>query len=226
MNADISANISAAADPPDPVPIAAINDYLYCARRCALHRLDALWRDNAWTVAGTLAHEHADDPGYRQTAEGARIERALPLFSARLGLIGKADIVEFWPQPDGSNVPLPVDYKLGKRRKWNNDEAQLCAQALCLEDMLGVSVPKGAIYHVKTRRRREVLFSPELRALTLEAARQVHLQMLTEELPEARLAPQCDGCSVRAVCMPELACGRGPIEAAYKDLFERGCADG
>ncbi len=210
-------------DPPDPVSISALNDFLYCNRRCALHRLDALWVDNAWTISGTLAHEHADDPGYRQTAEGARIERALPLFSQKLGLVGKADIVEFWSGSDGRDIPLPVDYKLGKRKKWDNDDVQLCAQALCLEEMIGVDVPKGAIYHVKTRRRREVLFTDELRKLTIDTIDNVRALMLSDTVPPAVLKPQCEGCSMHGICMPELAGGSRDVNAAYDRLF---AADG
>ncbi len=206
-------------DPPDPVSISSLNDFLYCNRRCALHRLDALWVDNVWTVSGTLAHEHADDPGYRQTAQGARIERALPLFSEILGLIGKADIVEFWPGAGGRDIPLPVDYKLGKRRKWDNDDVQLCAQALCLEEMLGVNVPKGAIYHVKTRRRRDVIFTEDLRTLTIKTIDLVRALMLTDEVPPAVLKPQCEGCSVHAVCIPELANNSRELKAAHGKLF-------
>ncbi len=206
-------------DPPDPVAISSLNDFLYCNRRCALHRLDALWVDNVWTVSGTLAHEQADDPGYRQTAEGARIERALPLFSVKLGLTGKADIVEFRPATNGLEVPLPVDYKLGKRKKWDNDDVQLCAQALCLEEMIGAPVPKGAIYHVKTRRRREVLFTDDLRQLTIHTIEQVRALMLADEVPPAVVKPQCDGCSMHAICLPELSGGSRAMDTAYAGLF-------
>ncbi len=209
-------------DPPDPVSISALNDFLYCNRRCALHRLDALWVDNAWTVSGTLAHEHADDPGYRQTAEGARIERALPLFSQKLGLVGKADIVEFRAQADGREIPLPVDYKLGKRKKWDNDDVQLCAQALCLEEMIGVSVPKGAIFHVKTKRRREVVFTEALRKLTMDTIDNVRALMLADTVPPAALKPQCDGCSLHSLCVPELTGRSRALDAAYAELFAPG----
>ena len=209
-------------DPPDPVSISALNDFLYCNRRCALHRLDALWVDNVWTVSGTLAHEHADDPGYRQTAEGARIERALPLFSEELGLVGKADIVEFRPQADGREIPLPVDYKLGKRKKWDNDDVQLCAQALCLEEMIGVEVPRGAIYHVKTKRRREVVFTDDLRKLTMDTIDNVRALMLADTVPPAVLKPQCEGCSLHSLCVPELTGGSRALKSAYADLFSAG----
>ena len=206
-------------DPPDPVSISALNDFLYCNRRCALHRLDALWVDNVWTVSGTLAHEHADDPGYRQTAEGARIERALPLFSQKLGLVGKADIVEFRPGPDGREVAVPVDYKLGRRHKWDNDDVQLCAQALCLEEMLDTAVTMGAVYHVKTHRRRAVPFTAELRTLTQNTILAARELIHADDIPTARLKPQCQGCSLHHVCLPELTASRLSLNAAYQTLF-------
>lgn len=206
-------------DPQDPVPISALNDYLYCTRRCALHRIDGWWQDNAHTVSGTIAHEIADDPGYRETAAGARIERALPLFSRKLNLVGKADIVEFWPGADGTAVPLPVDYKLGKRRKWDNDDVQLCAQALCLEEMLGTAVPRGAVYHVKTHRRREVIFDAALRHLTLQTLIAVRQLLDLAALPPAAIRPQCNGCSMHQVCVPEIS-GVLIGKAAFAQLFE------
>ena len=207
------------AEPPETVAIATLNDYLYCPRRFALHRLDALWVDNAYTVSGTLAHEIADDPGYRQTADGARIERALPLFSEKLGLVGKADIVEFRPGPDGREVAVPVDYKLGRRHQWGNDDVQLCAQALCLEEMLGTTVTAGAIYHVKTHRRRAVPFTAELRTLTQNTILAARELLHADDIPPARLKPQCQGCSLHDVCLPELTASRRSLDAAYQKLF-------
>ncbi len=202
-----------------PVSISMLNEFLYCDRRCALHQLDALWQDNAWTVAGTIAHEHADDPGYRQTAEGARVERALPLFADSIALVGKADIVEFRPGDCGREIPLPVDYKLGRRRKWENDDVQVCAQGLCLEEMLGVPVPKGAVYHVKTRRRREILFTDQLRQLTIQTVENVRALLSGDAIPPAVLRPQCEGCSLHGVCVPELAGHPHILETAYGRLF-------
>ena len=220
---------------PDPLILSALNDFLYCPRRCALHRLEQIWEANAHTVAGDIAHEIADDPGYRQTAQGARIERAIPLFSLRLNLIGKADIVEFRPATSNSpaagdlptagkpqkppDVPLPVDYKHGPRRKWDNDDVQLCAQALCLEEMFGTPVPCGAVYHVKTRRRRPVDFSPALRELTLRTIEDVRQLLVGTTIPAATLRPQCDGCSLRHTCLPELTSSPHSLDAAFAELF-------
>ncbi len=209
------------AELPEPVVIAALNDYIYCPRRFALHRLDALWVENAHTISGTLAHEIADDPGYRQTAEGARIERALPLFSHKLGLVGRADIVEFRTDPAGVELAMPVDYKLGRRHKWDNDDVQLCAQGLCLEEMLGSTMTAGAIYHVKTHRRREVPFTDQLRSLTLETIHATRTLIAADDIPPARLLPRCDGCSLRSICLPELTASVHSMDQAYQGLFSK-----
>jgi CRISPR-associated exonuclease Cas4 len=208
----------------EPLILSALNDFIYCPRRCALHRIEGLWNDNAFTVSGTLAHENTDDPGYRQYLDSAcsplRIERALPLFCHMLNLIGKADIVEFHADPAGSSaIPLPVDYKLGRRRKWDNDDVQLCAQAICLEEMFCVSVPRGAVYHVATRRRRPVPFTLELRDLTLRTIEAVRELLAAGNVPAAELKPQCAGCSMHTTCMPELTQSYKSLDRHYRQLF-------
>lgn len=211
----------------DPLPLRLLNDYLYCPRRCALHQIEGVWVANAFTVSGELAHQNADDPGYRQYLAGAgasptllRAERALSLYCRRLNLSGKADIVEFHKDPGGGPaVPLPVDYKLGKKRKWDNDDAQLCAQALCLEEMFGVPVPAGAIYHVSTRRRRAVAFAPALRDLTLRTIDSIRDLLASRNVPPAELKPQCEGCSLHGVCMPEITGITDSLSRAHDSLF-------
>ncbi len=143
-----------------------MNHLLFCERRCALIHIEGVFQENAYTLEGRLRHEGADTPGY-ETRSGVRAVRALPLYSRRLGLAGRADIVEFHPRPEGGERPCPVDYKRGKRNRWENDDVQLCAQGLCLEEMLSVDVPRGAIFHAASKRRREVEFSRELRETTV-----------------------------------------------------------
>lgn len=160
----------------------------------------------------------ADEPG-EEARDGVRIVRSLPLWSERLGLVGRADVVEFRPGPDGRETPYPVDTKRGKRRPWENDDIQLCAQALCLEEMLGVEVPRGAIFHAGSRRRREVVFDAALRAGTvaaIEGLRALHASCRT---PSAILHPRCDGCSVRDVCLPEATESARRAEASHARLF-------
>lgn len=186
------------AEPGDPVPLSALNHLLYCERRCALIQVEGVFVENVYTLQGKLEHEKADTPGY-DTAAGVRVVRALPLFSNRLGLVGKADIVEFRGQ-----TAYPIDYKRGRRRRWVNDDVQLCAQALCLEEMLGAAVPRGAVFHAQSKRRREVEFTLGLREETERAVERLRLLIASRAVPAAEIKPQCDGCSLREVCMPEL----------------------
>lgn len=185
------------------LPLSALNDLLFCERRCALHRIEQVWVDNPFTVEGTYAHRRADRP-LADSEAGVRAVHAIWLRSTKLRLVGKADVVEFRRGEDGAEVPYPVEYKRGRRRKWDNDDVQLCAQALCLEEMLGVLFPAGAVYHVKSKRRREILFTTELRAKTESAARRLHELIATGVTPSPVLKPRCRGCSLHELCMPEL----------------------
>jgi CRISPR-associated exonuclease Cas4 len=213
----------------DYPPLSALNDLLYCERRCALHRIENVWVENAHTLAGTLSHKRADKQ-VEWKCENVRAVHGMWLKSNRLRLVGKADVVEFQQsaaQGDRFNSPerpesccaqivpvpfcaYPVEYKRGKRRKWDNDDVQLCAQALCLEEMLGLppgGVPAGAIFHIRSKRRREVVFTDKLRAKTEAAAARLHELIAAGVTPPAVLKPQCDGCSLRQVCLPELPGG-------------------
>jgi CRISPR-associated exonuclease Cas4 len=127
------------------LPLSGLQHLLFCERQCALIHVEQIWADNALTTQGELLHEHVDLPALEQRP-GVRIERAVPLRSDRLRLIGKADVVEFHavPSQPGRWQPFPVEYKRGRRRKWLHDEVQVCAQAMCLEEMVGVPVPRGA----------------------------------------------------------------------------------
>jgi CRISPR-associated exonuclease Cas4 len=180
------------------VSISTLNQYAFCPRRCALMHVEGIWRDNEHTVIGSLLHDHADEPGY-ETGAGVTLLRALPLYSERYGLSGKADIVELH---DGK--PIPVEYKKGKRRKFENDDIQLCAQAFCLEEMFSAEVPLGYIYHAASKRRREVAFDRRLRDETEKTIAAVRELITSGRVPPAVLAPHCDGCSLRAICMPEI----------------------
>jgi CRISPR-associated exonuclease Cas4 len=205
----------------EPLPVSALNHLLYCERRCALIHIEGVFVENAFTLEGRFEHETADTPGY-ETRAGVRVVRALPIYSRRLGLAGKADIVEFRPRPGGGETPCPVDYKRGKRTRWENDDVQLCAQALCLEEMFGTQTPCGAIFHAASKRRREVQFTGELRRTTLEAVERLRGLIGSGRIPEARLSPQCDGCSLREACLPELSERTAEVAEAGRALFDPG----
>ncbi|MBL8294932.1 MAG: CRISPR-associated protein Cas4 [Bryobacterales bacterium] len=193
------------------LPLSALNQYSYCPRRCALIHVEGVFVDNAFTLEGTLLHEQADTAGY-ETAAGVRVVRALPLFCRRLGLTGKADIVEF-----RGGIAYPVDYKRGKRKTWANDDVQLCAQAFCLEEMFGKPVAAGAVYHAGSKRRREVKFSDSLRAMTERVITEVRNLISTQEIPPGHMKPQCAGCSLHEICLPELS--KSSADQAVANLF-------
>ncbi len=183
------------------LPISALNHVLYCERRAALIHVDGVWVANVHTTAGDLLHERVDSEE-ETNRPGIRVVRTLVLRSERLGLYGIADAVEF-QQRGKKEVPYPVEYKRGARRRWENADVQLAAQAMALEEMMGVEVPEGAIFHAKTQRRRVVRFDAKLRALTEETASRLHALVRKREVPAAVLKPQCEGCSLKPACNPE-----------------------
>ncbi|MDY7011547.1 MAG: CRISPR-associated protein Cas4 [Planctomycetota bacterium] len=204
----------------DLVLLSAVNDYLYCPRRAWLHRVEGVFTHTAETLEGSHAHQGTDAAGWHHR-DGVRIVHGLPLFATRLGLVGKADTVEFHPplKTDQSDQPYPVEYKRGRRRKWDNDDAQLCAQALCLEEMFGVPVPAGAIFHVVSKRRREVVFDDELRNITLEAIVGIRRILSGGRIPPPVRRPRCRGCSLHSLCMPEVPADGGKVPRYVGALY-------
>ena len=199
----------------EPIPISALNHFLFCSRRAALIHIEGIFEQNEHTILGNLAHEHADLAGY-EVAKGVTLLRALPVWSERLGLSGKCDIVE--RHADGALVP--VEYKKGKRRTFENDDVQLCGQAMCLEEMFGRAVARGAIFHAASKRRREVLFTAELRATTAAVAAELHTLRSCGEVPLAVLKPQCAQCSLHEVCLPEVTSQPPRLAGLMQRLFE------
>ena len=199
----------------EPLPLSLLNDLLYCERRAALKTVEGYRSANAHTNRGDIVHEHADLSGF-EVAKGVTLLRALPVWSHRLGLNGKCDIVE--RRPDGSL--FPVEFKLGKRRTWKNDDAQLCAQALCLEEMFGFPVRHGAIFHADSKRRREVEFHDELRAGTVDAVRRLHELVRSSTVPPAEYCDACQECSLFDVCLPKATGANSRAIRLVRQLFE------
>ena len=177
--------------------ISALEHYSYCPRQCALIHVEQVFDENLYTLRGRRVHERVDEPD-SALEDGVRVERGLPLFSEPLGLIGKADVVEF--RADG--IPYPVEYKSGPRRRKRHDDIQLCAQAMCLEEMLGMDVPRGSIYQHSSRRRREVIFDAGLRALTEETILEVRRLLIESHVPPPVADVRCKKCSLFDACMP------------------------
>ncbi len=205
----------------DPLPLSALQHWAYCPRQCGLIHLEQAFDDNLHTLRGNAVHAQVDRPGF-ELRKGLRVERALPLFSDRLGLVGKADTVEF--EADGT--PYPVEYKLGSRHKAAEiaacDDLQLAAQVLCLEEMTDRSVREGAIFYAQSRRRRAVAITPAVRACVAEAAAAVRAMLAGDVLPPpTHDTRRCSGCSLNDRCQPETLkrlADAGP--AACDELFD------
>jgi CRISPR-associated exonuclease Cas4 len=225
-------SLSDAASALEALPLSLLNDLLYCPRRAALKAVEG-WRGaNEHTARGDIVHEHADLPGY-EVAKGVTVLRALPVWSDRLGLSGKCDVVEARegkaesrkqkaepPYVSSYASLVPVEYKKGKRRVFENDDAQLCAQGLCLEEMFGVTVERGAVFHAASKRRREVEFTAELRKLTEEAIAELHRLAASGLVPAAVFKPACEECSLYEICLPQVTCRPAGLERAGRRLFE------
>ncbi|HKH48518.1 MAG TPA: CRISPR-associated protein Cas4 [Thermoanaerobaculia bacterium] len=201
----------------DLLPLSALQHLLFCERQCALIHLEQVWVENSLTVEGRHLHEQADS-GVQESRGDLRIARALPLRSFRHGLSGKSDIVEFHRIGEGAWRPFPVEYKRGRPKSHRADEVQLCAQALCLEEMLATSVPAGALFYGQTRHRLDVAFDAELRRLTEETAARLQRLIAAGITPAPVHEPKCDQCSLLPVCMPA-----APASSArkYLDRFLR-----
>ena len=209
-------------DEPDPIPLSALQHWAYCPRQCGLIHLEQAFDDNLHTLRGNAVHAQVDQPGV-DTAKGVRSERALPLWHDTLGLIGKADVVEFSP----GGAPYPVEYKHGSRHKAADiaacDDLQLAAQALCLEAITGQPVPEGALYYASSKRRRVVPITPALRLAVADTAQAVRTMLQGTRLPPPlageQAAKRCRGCSLHDRCQPEAAASP-LLMAAQAALFD------
>jgi CRISPR-associated exonuclease Cas4 len=182
--------------PDDALPLSGLQHLAFCPRQWALIHLEQAWAENRLTSEGRLLHEKADLPGQSRRHD-LRTVRGLPLASRHLALTGRADVVEFRPEP------FPVEYKRGRRKPDDCDLVQLCAQAICLEEMLGQPVPRGAIFYGEPRRRLEVEFSSQLRTRTESLAVEMHRLYQSHETPPAKPGRHCQNCSLVNICLPQ-----------------------
>lgn len=187
----------------EPIPLSALQHAVYCLRQAALIHIERLWADNRFTAEGHVLHAVADKGGSRKV-RGVRQVMNLPLSCRRLNLAGLADVVEFHPSPSGE-TPFPIEYKRGKPKPHQADEVQLCAQALCLEEMTGRPVPEGALFYGETKLRVVVSFDAALRQFTEETARQLADVLMTGKTPPPTDKRQrCRACSLADLCQPAL----------------------
>jgi len=184
-------------EPDDYVMLSALQHYAYCPRQCALIHIEQTFDENLYTLRGHRVHEKVNTPEY-ELIEGIRVDRALPLWSHQHGLTGIADVVEFLE--DGT--PYPVEYKSGSRKPRDADDIQLCAQAICLEEMFKRPVPVGAIFHHASKRRRVVQLDQVLRSQVIETIHAVRQLLAQGKLPPPVADSRCPDCSLIETCMP------------------------
>jgi CRISPR-associated exonuclease Cas4 len=187
----------------DLIALSALQHLAFCERQCALIHIEQMWDENRLTAEGKIMHEHVHEVGDESRGD-VRIERGVPLRSLRLGLIGKADVVEFHRLEAGNWRPYPVEHKRGKPKPEDCDKIQLCAQAMCLEEMLGVEVPSGALFYGRTRHRLDVEFDRALREETEKTAKLAYDLISSGHTPKPVYTKKCKSCSLNNHCLPEV----------------------
>lgn len=220
----------------DLLPLSALAQWYYCRRRAGLALLEEQWKDNVYTAEGSILHQHVHADG-DEARGNVRICRGIRLRSSRLGLSGMADCVELHKtEVSGTNtvtldgvgglwIPVPIEYKHGRTRDELEYSVQLCAQAICLEEMLGISLQQGYLYYEGSRRRQEVMFSAQLRALVERGAGDLHELTRSGETPKAEYSSRCVKCSFRELCGPDLP-GKKAGRYLARMLAETGGRDG
>lgn len=198
--------------PDELLPLSGIQHFLFCRRQWALIHVEQQWQENVLTVEGKLLHKRVDNPFFTESRNGVIIARSVPVASYRLGLSGVCDVVEFSESPDGVKLPqreglylpAPVEYKRGHEKRDPVDEAQLCAQAICLEEMLAVSIPKGFLFYGETRHRVAVELTAELRGLVRSISDEMHAYFKRGYTPRVKTSKACKSCSLADICLPVL----------------------
>ena len=196
----------------DWLQLSGLQHFAFCRRQWALIHIENQWAENYRTIDGKLMHENAHDQGFRESRGDVLIVRGLAIHSSQLGVSGQCDIVEFHRDPDGITLrdrvglwqPYPVEYKRGRPKNGQADELQLCAQAMCLEEMLCCSISEGALYYGETRHRLTIQFSPDLRAQVQSSIAQMHDLYRKRYTPKVKPSKGCNACSLKDLCVPKL----------------------
>lgn len=196
----------------DYLALSGLQHFTFCPRQWALIHIEDQWVENYHTVDGQIMHEHVHDAALSESRGDLLIVRGLAIHSSELGVSGQCDAVEFYRDSggvplqshEGTWLPYPVEYKRGKPKEHQADEAQLCAQAMCLEEMLCCSVPVGALYYGELRRRTAVSFTAELRKQVQDSIAEMHRLYHRRSTPQVKVSKACNACSLKELCMPKL----------------------
>lgn len=194
------------------LPLSGIQHFAFCRRQWALIHIENLWAENVRTVEGNILHERAHDDQFTESRGDVLILRGLRIASEKLGLSGTCDVVEFHQHPqgvalygrEGRWLPYPVEYKRGKPKEDDCDQLQLCAQAMCLEEIFVCDIPEGSLYYGETRRRQRVSFTPELRERVESMAAEMRAYYDRRHTPSAKPSKACNACSLKDLCLPKL----------------------
>lgn len=209
----------------DFLQLSGIQHFCFCRRQWALIHIEQLWKENIKTVEENIVHERCHDDGFIEKRGELLITRGLRIFSRELGVTGQCDVVEFIKNKAGCSLqgyegrwqPYPIEYKRGKSKLIDADRLQLCGQALCLEQMLKVEIPKGALYYNETHRREEVEFTTELREKFITMLQEMHGYYQNGYTPKVKPKTGCNSCSLKELCLPVL-CKKNDV-AGYYDGF-------
>ena len=211
----------------DYLPLSGLQHFVFCRRQWALIHIEQQWSENLLTVDGTLMHQNAHDQERREKRGDLLIVRGMPVFSAGLGISGQCDVVEFRKSPEGVSLreqeglwqPFPVEYKRGRPKEHQADELQLCAQAMCLEEMLCCSIPAGALYYGEPRRRTEVDFTEDLREQVRTCLTEMHQLYARQYTPRVKPKKGCAACSLKELCLPVLM-RKKPVKDYLREAME------
>ncbi len=214
-------------DSDDYLMLSGIQHFAFCKRQWALIHLEQLWKENQFTFHGRQMHKNVDNPCFTESRGDVLISRAVPLVSHDLKITGIADVVEFHRSESGISIPgkqgfwsvFPVEYKAGKKKAGKWDDVQLCAQALCLEEMCRCSIDWGSIYYGKTRRRVDVIFDEELRSLVRNLVAQMYELYDSGSTPRAVYEKQCESCSLIDFCLPRASERNVSVGSYVNSLF-------
>lgn len=201
--------------------LSGLQHFKFCRRQWAIIHIEQQWADDFRTVDGSLLHKNAHDKTYHETRGNLLITRGMNVFSRSLGVSGECDVLEFHRNDEGIPldgkeglwIPFPVEYKRGKPNPQSGDQLQLCAQAMCLEEMLCCDVPKGALYYDAIRSRQEVAFSEELRQAVRDQLKEMHTLYQRGYTPKVKPSKSCKACSLKELCLPSLL--PAPSVSAY-----------
>lgn len=205
--------------------LSGIQHFCFCRRQWALIHIENQWQENVRTIEGNIVHERCHDDGFIEKRGNLLITRSLSIFSRRLGVSGQRDVVEFSKTENGCTLygreglwlPYPIEYKRGKSKLIDADRLQLCCQAMCLEEMLHVDIPKGALYYNETHRREEIAFTASMRENVESMLREMHNYYRQGYTPNVKPKKGCSLCSLKDICLPVIC--RKTVVADYYAKF-------